>query len=219
MAISPVSRRIPKPTARLLLSYIITFTVLLQMRVSTDRSYLSDASVRAASFSSRPHSCSQNVNATLTRLIAKMNEDPNGNAMIPLEILINSTNSIHNYTTMNIPGLNLNTFHHRRIAFLGDSTLFYMAKYLVSMLHHDGKKIGGYSYDKMTMGQADQFAIQNKQIPLKGTDLPPPFKRPDTWIQWWGMTGNSHGRTEEMIEQMFVDAEGMGPDVIVVNMA
>ena len=93
-----------------------------------------------------------------------------------------------------------------------------MAKYLISMLQHEERTGYPVKYHKMKFGEANQFVFSNKQFPFKGTARPPPYKKESTWVQWFGMQGNSHGRTEELIDAMFAEAERMKPEVIVANM-
>ncbi|KAL7531065.1 hypothetical protein ACHAXR_003821 [Thalassiosira sp. AJA248-18] len=229
--------------ALLALSYIFTVTVFLQIKVTNDTSFADNepflthhdlldnddgSRPRSLSSSSIPQqqqssSCSGNVFHTLSNVIAKINEDPNNNALVPLDIpavTSNSNTTIKN-GMMNMPGLHLDSFKGKHIALLGDSTLFYPAKYLVSILRHADTAPGGsVEYHKMKMGQANNFVLATKQFMLKGIASPPPYKSDDgTWFQWYGMQGNSHGRTEEFIDSMFIEAEKMRPDVVVANMA
>jgi len=227
----------------------VTIIIILQSQINTNsgtselflthHDINSGGDLKMSSSLKHQNSCSQNTLDTLSRFIAKINEDPHTNAMIDLEIPIDddaaansANNNINNdddkNSTINdannmrkAPGLHLSSFHGKRIALLGDSTLFYIAKYLGSMLVHQNANAGKeVEYHKMNMGQANSFVLANKQFMLKGTASPPPFKKDDnTWFQWYGMSGNAHTRTEELIDAMFRDAEKMRPEVVVANMA
>lgn len=233
----------PSPCCRIaqfMLSYIFTITVFLHLRVTNEvasgknepfLTHLDMIGSGGGGVNShfRGGSCTQNAEHTLTNLIAKINEDPQKNALVPLEIaktdpgrtLSSNSNATMN-NTMTMEGLHLKSFRKKRIAFLGDSTLFYPAKYLVSMLRHDDN-VGGpgsVEYHKMSLGQANNHVIATKTLVLKGTSVPPPYNMNDgTHFQWFGMSGNAHGKTEELIDRMYVDAENMKPEVVVANMA
>lgn len=169
---------------------------------------------------SQQHSCSKKAFYTLELLIKKINENQGQNAMIPLDIPAVGAPFNEGNRTITMPGFNLDFFKNKRIALLGDSTLFYMGKFLVSMLQHQNKLGKPVEYHKMTMQQANSFVQKNKQFRLKGTAAPPPYRIDNgrTWFAWWGMQGNAHGRTEELIDRMFASAETMKPEVVVVNM-
>jgi len=157
--------------------------------------------------------CAQKTSYTLSKLTEKINEDFRQNAMVPLNITIGDT-------TVTMPGLHLNSFRDKRIAMLGDSTLFYLSKFLISMMIHEDQQPNPVDYHKMTSDEAAGFLKRTAQFNLKGTAKPPPYKRADgTWFQWWGMQGNAHGRTEELIDDMFQSGEEMRPEVVVTNMA
>ncbi|KAL7532932.1 hypothetical protein ACHAXR_008082 [Thalassiosira sp. AJA248-18] len=169
-------------------------------------------------------SCSENAFQTLSNLIFKTNEDPNKNAMIPLDITAAIPKNSISYPTetmmMNMPGLHLDSFKHKRIALLGDSTLFYMAKYLSSMLRHEENvPEGSVEYYNMNMDEANNFVQANKQFDLDGGhgDAPPHMRGDGTWLQWWGQKGSGKGRTEKMMNTMFKKAEAMRPEVVVAN--
>ncbi|EJK71005.1 hypothetical protein THAOC_07593, partial [Thalassiosira oceanica] len=82
------------------------------------------------------YECASRVHDTwLPRLIEKMNGDRNANALVPLRLLVSGNGTSSGGTAQadggghrDMPGLHLGTFEGRRIAFLGDSTVFYMAK-------------------------------------------------------------------------------------------
>lgn len=225
-----------KRLSLLLVSYVATISTILQsqMNASTmaDAPFLTHVDLDGNGGGGGSVSCSQRTHrALLPRLVARMNEDPRANALVPLDVPLGDDPRSGNATT-SMPGLHLASFRGRRIAFLGDSTLFYMAKWLVSMLRHEdvaddvaGEKdrdAGHHKlYHTMNLGQANAFVRNHKQLVLDGTEYPPPYRKVDegTWFQFWGMAGNSHGRTEELLNAMFQDAEAMKPQIIVANMA
>jgi hypothetical protein len=221
---------VSSPTVFVFLGYVITVTVFLQTKVvltiPKNDSFLTHhhllgggADAISAGGATRLRSCSQNAFHSLSYLIRKINEDPTNNAMVPLDVVtVASDNTANDKTEKHsFPGLHLDSFRNKRIALLGDSTLFYMAKYLVSMLLHE-ERAGESAFHEMKLGEANQLVLSNKQFKLKGTDSPPPYKKENTWFQWFGMQGNSHGRTEQLIDAMFAEAEKMKPEVVVANM-
>ena len=168
----------------------------------------------------------------LADLAARINENTSVNALIPLRYPSpataatfaangNDTNHDQGDAGMTMPGLDLSSFHGKRIALLGDSTLYWPAKYLVSMLRHQDRVGSQTNYSNFTLEQANAFVFANKQFRLEGTVNNPRYKKGEdnTWIQWWGMRGNAHGRTEVLMDAMFEESKSMRPEVVVANMA
>jgi len=223
-----VVKRIPL----ILASYVITFTVFLMGSMNRSGSmdsapFLTHLDLPGNSNGGGGASCSQKTFDMLPKLIAKINENYLVNALIPLNITLDhSTYNDQTNTkteTLTMPGLHLDSFRHKRTAFLGDSTIFYMAKWLVSMLRHEesslAKGMGSIPYHTMKNEQGNSVVQNNKHIMLKGTSVPPPFRKDDTWFEWYGMSGNSHGLTEVLLDKMFLKSEAMKPQVVVANMA
>ena len=211
-----------------ILCYIFTVTIFLQIKVSksvassADEPFLNHFDSIGGGTRSKQNSCSKNAFYTLETLIKKINENQGQNAMIPLDIpAAGAAFNPQGNVTITMPGLHLDFFKNKRVALLGDSTMFYLGKFLVSMLLHQDKVGEPVEYHKMNMQQANGVVQKNKQFILKGTAAPPPYRADNgrTWFAWWGMQGNAHGRTEELIDRMFASADTMKPEVVVVNMA
>ena len=196
---------------------------------------LGDRSDNAFALTLQYNSCSQTADRMLSKLILKINENFNMNALIPLQIPLGNTDDNATSTANDnssgitassmatMPGLELSTFYNKRIAILGDSSLYFPTKFLVSMLMHQDKVAPEIiNYTQFNLGQAHRFVIKNKQMMLTGSPVCPPYKKEGNnaaWIQWWGMNGNAHGKTDRMIDDMFRDSEVMQPEVVVANMA
>ena len=194
-----ISARRGKVRWACVLSYAFTVVALFRGESTMYAPVVSAPSTRSSAATTSPYQCAREVHGTwLPRLIEKMNGDRDANALIPHRLLAsgNGTSSTEGTAQANgphrdMPGLHLGTFEGRRIAFLGDSTLFYMAKYIVSMLQHNVRSAveDRPRYDVMTRRHADTYVVNNKQIVLQGTAAPPPYRVGDTWFQWWGMAG------------------------------
>ena len=164
-------------------------------------------------------------------LISKLTQNPQTNALMPLDV--DSPSRTADNRTEQVLGLNsLNTFRGKKIALMGDSTLYYMAKHLHIMFtslvveanNDNGNNYGTIpDYEKMTLNEAENYVKQRAKqlgIRLACCSHPQPFRKSDgTWVDWMGMRGPALGQTEQLLEEMFHRAEEMMPDVIVANMA
>jgi len=216
--------------ALLLFSYVITITTILQSQImnsnggsgSSSEPFLTHLDLQEGSNNneqskcSTQNSCSETTYCNLNKLIAKINENSWHNAMIDHNITIDDGSKLH------MPGLHLSSFNGHKLAFLGDSTLYWLGKYFSSMLHHQhnvNKGIDVEYYNMKDRGVANNFVKNNRQFMIQGIDPVPPFKNDKMQFAWFGMHGNMHGKTEEAVDKLFTDAEVMKPDIIVANMA
>ena len=130
--------------ALLLFSYVITITTILQSQIMnsngggggssepflTHLDLQEGGGINKQQKCSTQNSCSETTYCNLNKLIAKINENSWHNAMIDHNITIDNGKQLH------MPGLHLSSFNGHKLAFLGDSTLYWLGKYFSSMLHH-----------------------------------------------------------------------------------
>ena len=220
-----------------LLSFAVAVIMFLQLRLKKSLVASSSNSTQqphsTASFAAFKYKdCIHHMSSKrIPNLISKLNENPQLNALIPVDIY-SPIRSADNRTE-HVFGLNsLDTFRGKKIALMGDSTLYYMAKHLHVMLtslevdatdDNDNNDDRNPDYEKMTLNEAENYVKQQAEqlgIQLECCSEPLPFHNSDgTWMEWMGMKGPALGQTEELLEKMFDRAEKMKPDVIVANMA
>jgi len=153
----------------------------------------------------------------LPGLAAKISQNPEANGMIPHIISLNSGDVEY------VKGLDLNVFRGKRIAMVGDSTLFYPTKWLYPMIKKfDDEGVDDPKYENMTLSNASSLVKERAakfRVQTVGYQTPLPIKTLDgTWIEWMGMSGPNPGNLEEKINTMLSKAEEMQPHIIVANM-
>jgi len=155
----------------------------------------------------------------LPAIIAKINEDPEDNGLKPFIL------SSQDKRTNDVKGLDLNIVRGKRIAILGDSTLFYLTQWLYSMMTHlKDEENGQPKYDEMPLSEAS--TVVQERADMLGVQLPdnrqeslPITDYDGTLIQWTGMKGLTRAESlEGKISRMFETARQMNPRVIVANM-
>lgn len=153
----------------------------------------------------------------MPELISFITQNPNINGLKPT--CIPSTNY---HEEECIQGLNPDIFRRKRIAFMGDSTLFYPTKYLHMLLNITDKQRVTPSWENMTLEEGQDYVKQSAaESGIPPWPLAPPeFKKEDegTFIEWMGTKGPNQGKTEEMLKSMFLRAEQINPEIIVANM-
>lgn len=188
----------------------------------------------STTFESGYRSCVDNVtHEFLPRLISKLNQNQEINALIPLNITTPFPGMDPYYSCYE--GLRVKSFRGHRIAFMGDSTLLYLSKHLKAMLlldDHDTRsnrtdknnisKTKLIEYDKMRLSSA-QNVIQTRgrtYINVK-TSIHAKYDNPvdGTAMGWMGLAGFSlTGDSEDLINSMFREGEELKPDIVVTNM-
>lgn len=147
----------------------------------------------------------------LPTLITKISENPEVNGIIP-----------HLSGTMeHMKGLDLSVFRGKRIAVMGDSTLFYLVKWLYALvmkLKNEGADEP--KYEEMRLSEASALVLQRlTEFGIVGRGAPPPIKISDgTWVEWMGMAGPNSSMLKKKMRTMFVRAKRMNPDIVVANM-
>jgi len=175
------------------------------------------------SFESGRRPCVKHVtHEFLPRLISKINQNQETNALVPLNVTTSGPDQGFHYSE----GLKVRSFRGHRIAFMGDSTLLYLSKHLKAMLilDDDDHRLNRtkLEYDQMTLSSAEN-AIQTKgktYINVK-TSVHAKYDNPldGTAMRWMGLAGFSlTGDSEDFINTMFLEGEELQPDVVVTNM-
>ena len=158
--------------------------------------------------------CINNISSKrIPGLISKLSANPETNGLQPVNI------STGEY----IEGLNLNAFHGRRIAMMGDSTLFYMAKHLYIMLIDTNKSTANsviqredQGFANMTLSEAQEFVMP--KLDRRGNPKPIEIRQNNTLIEWMGMSGPANGETEKLVTKMLSRAKEIRPEIMVANM-
>jgi hypothetical protein len=112
----------------------------------------------------------------LPTLITKISENPEVNGIIP-----------HLSGTMeHMKGLDLSVFRGKRIAVMGDSTLFYLVKWLYALvmkLKNEGADEP--KYEEMRLSEASALVLQRlTEFGIVGRGAPPPIKISDGTVSW-----------------------------------
>lgn len=154
----------------------------------------------------------------LPNLISTIRQDLEVNALRPL--LLDKGNHF-------AKGLDPNFFCGKRIAMMGDSTLYYPTKWLHPLVTKFENETHYPKYENMTLTNAaslvQQRGVSLEWGPLLSAVKPPP--RPiitddGTWIEWMGAAGpRLDYKYVSYVEEMFYKAENMKPQIIVANFA
>jgi hypothetical protein len=172
-----------------------------------------------------------NLQTSLPLLISSLRTDPE-NGLCPL-----SLRSDHNdpaiQQVFNFPGLNENllssAFRGRRIAFVGDSTLFYPAKWLFVLLQsRDDQKQATVFQDlsnlNLTYGNAFVRSVSSQCkgencIVLKGYSMPKPIENEQdgTNIRWTGVAGPTR-TPAAAFQRAWKLVASLKANIVVVNM-
>lgn len=160
----------------------------------------------------------------LAPLLEALRLDPERNAVRPVG---------------SFPGLNqksLSILRGKRVALVGDSTLWYFTKWLDVLLNEERYFKWQVDLDNMNLATAQDLVLlsaihacqhetfwnssQSCTIPTDGMTNPTPIRlRDGTHIQWAGMAGfNDHLRTENLLHAMWKDVKSIRPQVVVANM-
>jgi len=211
---------ITRRQGRILLSTFATFAFAGgYLHLMLERGLATSRSVRHENKTTSYNKCLQDVTYTeLPALISKLNEDPESNALN--KVKTNTT------TTINHKGLDMAVFRGKRVALMGDSTLYYLAKWMYPLLTSLGDEAALPSYENQTL--KDAASLVYKRTAKLGTDHPagknPPQVIKDsndddgTWVQWMGFSGPGQHDFETKLDSMFETAKEMKPDIIIANM-
>lgn len=164
--------------------------------------------------------CMQHMESNrLPNLITKLTQDPEANALVPLELDLSNPDAGDHI----MKGLDLNVFRGKKIAIIGDSTLRYLSKWLYALLTELENEGGDPKYDEMALSEARAVVLDRAEkldylleVHMEG---PRSVKAPDgTWIEWTGIAGHNAHILWRVTEQMFVNAGEMNPDIVIANM-
>jgi len=178
--------------------------------------------------SPRKRSCLQRLfNATYPALNQQLAAHPDENGVKPLRLV--PTNNSAEGEVLFLPGLQANFFRGRRMVLLGDSTLFYMTKWLDVLLLMD-TNTSGFSHTNdinqpptITLSQANALVEShpaNKQVDVAGFTRPRKIIKPEdgTHIEWIGMAGlTEEPALTNAIRSMFEQSKLIQPEIIVFN--
>mmetsp|Transcript_43470 Transcript_43470/g.74186 ORF Transcript_43470/g.74186 Transcript_43470/m.74186 type:complete len:398 (+) Transcript_43470:97-1290(+) len=201
---------------RILLSTIATAGYL---HLTLERGLATSRSVRHENKTTSYNKCLQDVTYTeLPALISKLNEDPESNAL--RQVKTNTT------TTINHKGLDMAVFRGKRVALMGDSTLYYLAKWMYPLLTSLGDEAALPSYENQTLKDAaslvyERTAKLGAQHPAEKFTPPRVIKDSNdgTWVQWMGFSGPARDNDmDAKLNSMFETAKQMTPDIIIANM-
>jgi hypothetical protein len=169
-----------------------------------------------------------NLQTSLPLLTSSLRTDPE-NGLSPLSMRSDHEDAA-SQQVFNFPGLNDNllssAFRGRRIAFVGDSTLYYPAKWLFVLLQsRDDQKqmtvFQGLSNLNLTDGNSFVRRVSSQCkgaecIVLNGGSEPKPIENEEdgTNIRWMGVTPFS----ESVFQQAWKTVRSLKPNIVVVNM-
>ena len=205
----------------LILSTIATFAftggylhhLMLERDLATSRSVHHENEITSY------NKCLQDVTFTeLPALLSKLNEDPESNALN--EVKTNTTT-----TTINHKGLDMTVFRGKRVALMGDSTLYYLTKWMYPLLTSLGDEVALPSYENQTL--KDAASLVYKRTAKLGAGHPAAAEKPPqvikdsndgTWVRWMGFAGPGQHDFETKLDSMFKTAKEMKPDIIIANM-
>ena len=198
-----------------------SFSSLLAPHQSETTSYIEDIRVSGCS----------NLQTSLPLLISSLRTDPE-NGLSPLSLRSDHQDT-QSQQVFNFPGLNENllssAFRGRRIAFVGDSTLYYPAKWLFVLLQsRDDQKqttiYKGLSNLNLTYGNSFVRSISSRCkgvncIILDGGSSPKPIENEQdgTNIQWMGVSGPTR-IFESAFQHAWKKVRSLKADIVVVNM-
>ena len=219
---------------------IVTFAILgilIIVLFLQDNKSFSDSKFRAGIVTSKHvedigvSGCS-NLQTSLPLLISSLTTDPE-NGLSPVSLRSSDRNDTSSHQVFNFPGLNENllssAFRGRRIAFVGDSTLYYPAKWLFVLLQsRDDQKqttvFKGLSNLNLTYGNSFVRSMSSqckgvKCIILDGYSSPKPIENEQdgTNIQWMGVAGPTR-IFESAFQQAWKKVRSLKANIVVVNM-
>ena len=181
--------------------------------------------------------------AFIPKLTEEIRHDPIGKGLRPVRVQMDPAFATRgNKTTLIVKGMTRelfpSAFRGHRIALLGDSTLYYLTKWVYSMFHHNktrapflpsndatynltqaSKSVADYAQQMCEEGKsASEPCVQpyDHQRPLPVVDAVQNLY----YMEWAGMSGiRDNWQTEKFLSAMWEKtAQVIRPDVMVVNM-
>lgn len=162
------------------------------------------------------NACLHVMHTELPTLISTLKEDLDGNGLRP----ITQQGMVHK-------GLNMSVLRGKRLLLIGDSTTYYITKYIYLLMKKKGNStiLPSHEYTNLTLEDAAKL-ITERLYKLKISHPSNSFHGPHeikdidgTWIKWIGFAGPGMHNYSEKLDFMFSNAEEMKPDIIIANMA
>ena len=132
------------------------------------------------------NACLHVMHTELPTLISTLKEDLDGNGLRP----ITQQGIVHK-------GLNMSVLSGKRLLLIGDSTTYYMTKYIYLLMKKMGNStiLPSREYINLTLGDAAKLITERLyklKISHPSNGSPPPHEIKDvdgTWIKWIGFSG------------------------------